>query len=256
LGTEILATLANEAAYPDQYAAVTFTRGGDPLNLLFDRYPVEAQTYNPDQDPALQRLADERYGWDSQAIADRVQIALSFWRADRAQLGGHGQTWWDTCMHVFGGAFALWRLGGADELRAADGGGGGGGGGSSTRGVWVDEGAAMSSKAQQYQSSTSGARSNRVTKKAQAFQLEYTDSTGNRKTVRFDGEEEGVAIDRKLSVTTFPKSKRQALRQSEALQQNNMAGRWEVPTEAQAKRAKNMFSELGITNITVEVVPR
>jgi filamentous hemagglutinin len=63
-------------------------------------------------------------------------------------------------------------------------------------------------------------------------------------------------IDRKVSVTTFPKSQNQALRQSEALRQNGLTGRWEVPTESEAARARRMFVRLGIDNIEVKVVPR
>jgi filamentous hemagglutinin len=57
-------------------------------------------------------------------------------------------------------------------------------------------------------------------------------------------------------VTTFPKSQRQALRQSSALSQNGLRGRWEVPTGAEAARARKMFTKLGITNIDVTVVPK
>ncbi len=47
----------------------------------------------------------------------------------------------------------------------------------------------------------------------------------------------------------------QALRQSQALEQNGLTGRWEFPTEAEAARAIKMFEKLGITNIDVKVVP-
>lgn len=45
-------------------------------------------------------------------------------------------------------------------------------------------------------------------------------------------------IDRKVSVVTTQKVKNQAIRQSEALENNRMTGRWEVPNQAQANRAK------------------
>lgn len=61
-------------------------------------------------------------------------------------------------------------------------------------------------------------------------------------------------IDRKTSVVPTDKVKRQAFRQSEALSQNRLTGRWEVPSDAQAARAAKMLSELGITNIKVKVV--
>ncbi len=84
--------------------------------------------------------------------------------------------------------------------------------------------------------------------------MPYTAADGSTKTVRFDGLEGNVLIDRKVSVTTFPKSQAQALRQSQALQQNGLTGRWEVPTAAEAVRAQRMFQQLGINNIEVKVV--
>jgi filamentous hemagglutinin len=74
--------------------------------------------------------------------------------------------------------------------------------------------------------------------------------------VRFDGESPGLLIDRKLAVVTTPKAMNQALRQSAALRQNGLRGMWEVPDAAQAARARNMFTRLGIDNIDVRVVPR
>jgi len=47
----------------------------------------------------------------------------------------------------------------------------------------------------------------------------------------------------------------QALRQSAALTENGLTGRWEVPNEAQTGRAQKMFDQLNIKNITVKVVP-
>ena len=61
-------------------------------------------------------------------------------------------------------------------------------------------------------------------------------------------------IDRKKAVTTFPKSEQQALRQSQALEQNGLTAVWEVPTEAEASRAMQLLLKLHITNITVRVV--
>ena len=75
------------------------------------------------------------------------------------------------------------------------------------------------------------------------------------KSVRFDGLDDYILVDRKRSVTTFPKSQKQAIRQSESLRWNDLIGRWEVPTEAQKKRAVRMFEDLGINNIEVVVVP-
>lgn len=39
------------------------------------------------------------------------------------------------------------------------------------------------------------------------------------------------------------------------LEQNGLTARWEVPTDAQAARARRMLDELGGDNMTVEVVP-
>jgi hypothetical protein len=41
---------------------------------------------------------------------------------------------------------------------------------------------------------------------------------------------------------------------SQALEQNVLSKRWEMPTQAQTDRAQRMFDELGIKNITVKVV--
>jgi len=118
---------------------------------------------------------------------------------------------------------------------------------------WVDEKAHMSVEAREYQASARGARSNRVTKLGQAPELAY-EVDGSIQKVRFDGIEGRTLIDRKKSVTTFLKSEKQALRQSEALKQNGLEAIWEVPTEAEAARAERMFQKLGITNIKTRVV--
>jgi len=119
---------------------------------------------------------------------------------------------------------------------------------------WVDENAHMSNRAKLYNDSATGARSNITTQKGQAPQITRTLDDGSTKGVRFDGLDGNVLIDRKLSVVTTQKAKNQALRQSQALRQNNLTGRWEVPTQTQANRAIKMFDKLGIDNITVEVV--
>jgi filamentous hemagglutinin len=119
---------------------------------------------------------------------------------------------------------------------------------------WVDERAHMSGDARSYQDTAHGARSNTTTRAPQAPELEYKASDGSVQKVRFDGVDGRVMIDRKKSVTTFPKSERQALRQSEALKQNGLTAVWEVPTVAEAARAAKMLSKLGISNITIRVV--
>lgn len=119
---------------------------------------------------------------------------------------------------------------------------------------WVDENAGMSQRARNYNDSATGARSNVDTQKGQAPTIDRIDANGNSKPVRFDGVDGNVMIDRKISVVTTQKAKDQALRQSEALKNNGMTGRWEVPNQAQANRAQKMFDELGIKNIEVKIV--
>lgn len=119
---------------------------------------------------------------------------------------------------------------------------------------WVDENAGMSQRARDYNDSAAGARSNIDTQKGQAPTINRIDADGNSRPVRFDGVDSNVMIDRKISVVTTQKAKNQALRQSEALKNNGMTGRWEVPNQTQANRAQKMFDELGIKNIEVKVV--
>jgi filamentous hemagglutinin len=114
--------------------------------------------------------------------------------------------------------------------------------------------ASMSPRARDYNDSASGARSNIETQKGQAPSIDRIDADGKSKPVRFDGIDENVMIDRKISVVTTQKAKDQALRQSDALKNNGMTGRWEVTTQTQANRAQKMFDELGIKNIEVKVV--
>jgi hypothetical protein len=123
-----------------------------------------------------------------------------------------------------------------------------------SRVTWVDESASMPARARAYQSGTTGARSNVTTQKPQAPALTYRSASGTDEVVRFDGLSGDVLIDRKTSVTTFPKSQQQALRQSEALRQNGLRGRWEVTSPGERNRAKKMLKELGIDNIDVSVV--
>lgn len=113
----------------------------------------------------------------------------------------------------------------------------------------------MSTRARAYDDGAMGSRSSIETRKGQAPALTRTTADGKTASVRFDGVEGDVLIDRKLSVVTTPKAKNQVLRQSEALEQNGLTARWEVPTQAQANRAIKVFEELGVKNITVKVVP-
>jgi hypothetical protein len=117
---------------------------------------------------------------------------------------------------------------------------------------WVDENANMSAAARTYDSGAVGSRT------GFAPALQYYKAGGNKlQQIKFDGYDaaNGQLIDRKLAVTTFNKAYRQAQNQSLALEQNGYTGIWEVPDQAQAARARRIFNDLNITNITVRVVP-
>ncbi len=118
---------------------------------------------------------------------------------------------------------------------------------------WVDENANMPQEARNYQSSATGVSSNWRTGSSQAPQLTYRVGQTTR-TARFDGLDGDVLVDRKLSITFYPASLNEARRQSEALSQNGLTGRWEVPTIEQKRQAKRLFRKLGITNIRATVV--
>ena len=122
--------------------------------------------------------------------------------------------------------------------------------------LWVDENAGMNDVARAYNDSATGARSNLATEKSMAPAIYRSTPDGVGTIVKFDGVEDGVLIDRKVSVVTTDKAKDQALRQSQALTENGLTARWEVPTQAQANRAAKMFLELDIKNITPKVVPK
>jgi filamentous hemagglutinin len=119
---------------------------------------------------------------------------------------------------------------------------------------WTDESAHMSGKAKQYNDSATGARSNTASQKGQAPTLSYNKDSGKLGQVRFDGLDNGVLVDRKISIVTTDKAKNQALRQSAALMQNNMTARWEVPDTKKLERATKMLKDLNINNITVKIV--
>ncbi|CAM5768063.1 hypothetical protein LMIY3S_02374 [Labrys miyagiensis] len=120
---------------------------------------------------------------------------------------------------------------------------------------WVDENVGLQGTAKAYNDSAPGARSNVATKTGQAPAIERELPDGEKRLVKFDGVDNNIMVDRKIAVVTTPKAKIQALRQSEALRQNSLTGRWEVPTMAQQNRAIKMFQELNITNITTKIVP-
>lgn len=120
--------------------------------------------------------------------------------------------------------------------------------------LWAPENASMSDDALAYQSSAWGARSS-IAGEPLAPALKYVTRDGASSMVRFDGFNGSQLIDRKLAVLLTDKAATQALNQSTALAQSGLTGVWEVPTDAQAARAVRLFDRLGITNISVEVVP-
>jgi len=126
---------------------------------------------------------------------------------------------------------------------------------------WVRENARMSERARIYQASAPGARSQIGDKASMAPELKYEKEKFGvfrvNGRVRFDGiDEEGVYVDRKLSVPNFrSKAWNQAFRQSIALTENGRRGRWEVPDEANRKLAAEMLEAMDIYNIEVSVVP-
>ena len=88
-----------------------------------------------------------------------------------------------------------------------------------------------------------------------APRLSALDGDGKTVTAKFDGVEGNVMVDRKLAVTTFDKSKKQALRQNVVAAENGKTVRWEVPNEKEAGRAETMFKELGTKHMESKVVP-
>jgi len=128
---------------------------------------------------------------------------------------------------------------------------------------WVDEGGnlragsgpGMPARAYNYQSTVPGGRSSTISGRSQAPQVTYTNSSGSRVTAKFDGIDDVVLVDRKVSIFTSRKTAALATRQSEGLTALGTTGRWEVPSEAEANRAIRFLDGLRITNIDVRVVP-
>jgi hypothetical protein len=82
--------------------------------------------------------------------------------------------------------------------------------------------------------------------------LSATDAEGTV-TAKFDGVDGGTMVDRKLSVTTVPKSERRMLRQSATAAGNGYGVRREVPTAAAQARAQKTTESLGAKNIDMQV---
>lgn len=123
-------TLQNQGYYSLEYRAAGLNQGhGEPLNLLFDREPAAAASYDFQNDPAFQRylleLGDVSKG---AAVTSRVALALGLWRGQAAQNCDQ-----DSSLEL---GLAMWGLGllsrltgDAGYLHGPDIGGGGGGGG-------------------------------------------------------------------------------------------------------------------------------
>lgn len=99
--------------------------------------------------------------------------------------------------------------------------------------TWVDETPTFSGptkiQARAYNDSATGARSSALKKKGQAPAIERTMPDGTKRPVKFDGTAFDsiyghIMIDRKWSIVTRNNLKDQAIRQSQALKDNNLIG--------------------------------
>lgn len=110
-----------------------------------------------------------------------------------------------------------------------------------------------------YQAGAAGARSSVATGRAVVPGLQYRPFRGGRGLIRFDGIEESarVLIDRKLSVTSFPKQVLAIRRAARALGQNpGYSLRFEVPTEAAARAARRLVGTYAPRSpMSIRVVP-
>ncbi|MCV0349025.1 MAG: hypothetical protein K5863_03060 [Nitratireductor sp.] len=205
---------------------------------------MELAKYPPLVDPhEIASLVE--FGYELSPISDVVGVVQSVKNGDVIGVVIHGIGFVPVGKAVVLGKFVAKKFG----KKVAK------GGKASEKVTWGDENASMSDRARAYDDKAMGARSNIVTQKGQASALTKTNPDGTTSTVRFDGVDGDVMVDRKLSVVTTPKAKNQVVRQSEVLRENGLTGRWEVPTQTQANRATKMFEELSVTNITVKVVP-
>jgi len=109
-------------------------RGGDPINLILDRFAEEARSYQPKNDQNLLAFLN-REGFDVDATTSYLNIRLTQWRQDYAQQNNVPMP---DLGPLASGLFVLGSLtGGLDCFLSPDGGGGGGTGsfaaGSSSR---------------------------------------------------------------------------------------------------------------------------
>ena len=114
---------------------------------------------------------------------------------------------------------------------------------------WVDENVGLKGRIKEYNDSALGARSNPLTKTGQAPALERTLPDGTTSLVKFDGVDGTIMIDRKTNIAITQKSMEAAMRQSDALRQNGLKGRWEVPNADVKTKAQKLLDKVGIDNI-------
>jgi len=119
---------------------------------------------------------------------------------------------------------------------------------------WIEDNPEMSDYAKAYEHGAAGARSRIASKSDEVPALDWIKPGGTHARVKFDGMDDMVFVDRKTSIYRRS-APEQALRQSEALRQNGYTARWEVPDALEKALVERMFANLGITNITVKIVP-
>ena len=128
---------------------------------------------------------------------------------------------------------------------------------------WVDEGgdlragksAGMRSDAYDYQSGVSGARSNAVTGRPMAPQLEMPALDGSTVTAKFDGIDGNEIIDRKLNPMFTVGAVDLARRQAATAAYNGFQAVWELPTEEAVAAANRFMDYAGISTIVVRMAP-
>jgi hypothetical protein len=91
----------------------------------------------------------------------------------------------------------------------------------------------------------------------QAYEIPYDNpKPRGRPHVYFDGEVGGVPIDSKTAIVTRAKTVDQARRQAEALRQNGSIGVWKVPSEYDARRARQMIDRANARDTIFIVVEK
>lgn len=123
---------------------------------------------------------------------------------------------------------------------------------------WVDEGGdlrsgrpSMPQGAYDYQSGTLGARSNPLTGRSMAPQLEMPGVDGSTVAARFDGINGSEAIDRKLNPVFSAKAVWQARRQAGVAAYNGFQAVWELSTPQSVSAANRFMDYAGISTLIV-----